>query len=533
MFVRKEKFVNRLFATNLIMVMLLSPLSTVAFADFANSRKSLVEDKVPKDKRLICGDEGTVFYSQQYKFKLKDGIEADERLNSAHVVVKVKDHKMKRCWKTFNPKKFGRKIVKVYPEVNRFSIEGPQRKAAWWDIKNRIKYWWRPERLYINYALVLTSKEDESALEAQEVKLGWKKKEVAEEEELIRNIEENNQEDQVVQLNVFKKEYIRKVNDGLIAENADPYDPYDIATQGRIDSLKHLSPVDMDLYYNRQEVEEINEKIMENKQKIIRRLSDISGQELITSGKVVELSRNNPEQTYRLVINNNIGPKGSKEAFKLAYVNSKLERPLTLKDGGQLIFDSSRVCDLPGKLQEAIEEEEKDDGVAKMIKDVKTIEDTPTFLNSLYNCLPRFSRSICEFIHDTKEDIKTAREKKDFSRRIFDFYFGRLKENHENYMAELEGIQDAADKEYKKAEEELGFITMKDAMRKICNKYDNEPDVDRAMKMFERATVGGEEVADSEVSKIVEDYKKKRARVNQKLENKKLSIVREMKPKQD
>ena len=327
---------KKLIATSLALIMM---LSSVSYATFAEERI------IPVDSLIKNYDEDeTVFYSEKQTLDFKEKLEANDYIN-----VSVAEPKMRRCWNPFKTKEFLRKTVKVNPEINRFSIRGPEYKAPWWNIKDKIKYWWNPQNIYIDYALVLTSKDDEKILDAEEAKEGQLKPEIVKFRKFKEAVEKENGKDKISE---FKETYLERVLDKLKSEGVDA-DAFNMVERGFIDRLR-VEEDDFieDWYYTKKEADEYNKKLREDKKKVVEKLAQKSDQDLITSGKIAELSKSNKEQTFRLVINNHLNNKKSADVMSMLLSNKDDFGDFPDEDL-ILEFDLKKVHPLPKRLQEA------------------------------------------------------------------------------------------------------------------------------------------------------------------------------------
>lgn len=327
---------KKLIATSLALIMM---LSSVSYATFAEERI------IPVDSLIKNYDEDeTVFYSEKQTLDFKEKLEANDYIN-----VSVAEPKMRRCWNPFKTKEFLRKTVKVNPEINRFSIRGPEYKAPWWNIKDKIKYWWNPQNIYIDYALVLTSKDDEKILDAEEAKEGQLKPEIVNFKKFKEAVEKENGKDKISE---FKEAYIERLLNALKNKKVDA-DAFNIAEHGLIDRLRDDDSdfVNEDWYYTKKEADAYNKKLREDKKKVVEKLAQKSGQDLITSGKIAELSKSKKEVTFRIVVNNYLNDKNSADVMSMLLSNRDDCGDFP-KENLQLEFDLQKIHPLPKRLQE-------------------------------------------------------------------------------------------------------------------------------------------------------------------------------------
>lgn len=354
---------KKFIATSFAFVMLLASLGETTSAA---TKKSIfnrpmnlgcsVKYDMPSFSQASNSDENmSVFYSTQGKLTLQnpEGLTKNSYV-SVNIAQPRKERKLVKC--------FWLGKGNVDPGENRFQLRVSDDKAQWWNLIKRA--WnWICEKLgysngvYVKYALVLTSKDDEKILETPEVKEGQKKKEVLDAEKFRKEVEKYYGKDKVTE---FKETYISKLLDGIKSDpNLDPYDPFNVAEAGHLDTLQAALPaMDRNSYYTKKEADEVNKKIREDKAKVLAKLAQKCGDELITKGEVAKLSPINKEQTFRLIINNNIGEGG--EADKIVLLLSNLVATgQSIEDDSKINFASYVASTLPDRFTNPLTEAER------------------------------------------------------------------------------------------------------------------------------------------------------------------------------
>ena len=369
-------------ATSLAFVMLLASLGETTNAapkkSIFNRPLNLgcsVKYDMPSFSQASNSDESmSVFYSSQGKLTLQN---PEGLTKNSYVSVNVAQPRQERKWWSG----WLYKSNKDYGE-NRFQLRVSEKKAPWWNIPGRIGTWLCNKGVYVKYALVLTSRDDEKILETPEVKEGQKKKEVLDAEKFRKEVEKYYGKDKVTE---FKETYINKLLDGIKSDpNLDPYDPFNVAEAGHLDTLQAALPaMDRNSYYTKREADEVNKKIREDKSKVLAKLAQKCGDELITEGEVAKLSQINKEQTFRLIVNNNIGEGG--EADKLVLLLSNLAATgQSIEDDSSVNFVSYVQSVLPDRFNNPLTEKEKGN-INRAYEALQAAKYKPGFFKWLWN----------------------------------------------------------------------------------------------------------------------------------------------------
>ena len=376
---------KKFIATSLAFVMLLASLGETTNAapkkSIFNRPLNLgcsVKYDMPSFSQASNSDESmSVFYSTQGKLTLQN---PEGLAKNSYVSVNVALPRQERKW--YRWLWLGKDNID-YGE-NSFQLRVSEDKASWWNIPGRIWKWlWKPG-VFVKYALVLTTRDDEKILETPEVKEGQKKKEVLDAEKFRKEVEKYYGKDKVTE---FKETYINKLLDGIKSDpNLDPYDPFNVAESGHLDTLQAALPaMDRNSYYTKREADEVNKKIREDKSKVLAKLAQKSGDELITEGEVAKLSQINKEQTFRLIVNNNIGEGG--EADKLVLLLSNLAATgQSINDDSSINFVSYVQSVLPDRFNNPLTETDRNN-IARAYEALKAAKYKPGFFKWLKSLL--------------------------------------------------------------------------------------------------------------------------------------------------
>lgn len=373
---------KKFIATSLAFVMLLTSLGEITNAA---QKKSIfnrplnlgcsVKYDMPRFSQASSSDASmSVFYSTQGKLTLQN---PEGLTKNSYVSVNVAQPRQeRRWWKLW----FGK--GNVDPGENRFQLRVSDDKVPWWRPLRRLWTWFWESGVYVKYALVLTSRDDEKILETPEVKEGQKKKEVLDAEKFRKEVEKYYGKDKVTE---FKEAYINKLLDGIKSDpNLDPYDPFNVAEAGHLDTLQAALPsMDKNSYYTKKEADEVNKKIREDKAKVLAKLAQKCGDELITEGEVAKLSQINKEQTFRLIVNNNIGEGG--EADKLVLLLSNLAATgQSINDDSSVNFVSYVQSVLPDRFNNPLTETDRNN-IARAYEALQAAKYKPGFFKWLWN----------------------------------------------------------------------------------------------------------------------------------------------------
>lgn len=390
---------KKFIATSLAFVMLLASLGETTNAapkkSIFNRPLNLgcsVKYDMPSFSQASNSDENmNVFYSSQGKLTLQN---PEGLAKNSYVSVNVAQPRKERKWWA------GFRKVNADLGENSFQLRVSEDKAPWWNIPGRIWNWlWKPG-VFVKYALVLTTRDDEKILETLEVKEGQKKKEVLDAEKFRKEVEKYYGKDKVTE---FKETYINKLLDGIKSDpNLDPYDPFNVAESGHLDTLQaDLPAMDRNSYYTKREADEVNKKIREDKSKVLAKLAQKCGDELITEGEVAKLSQINKEQTFRLIVNNNIGEGG--EADKLVLLLSNLAATgQSIEDDSSVNFVSYVQSVLPDRFNNPLTEKEKGN-INRAYEALQAAKYKPGFFKWLWNVIkyitPDIVKDVFELIY--------------------------------------------------------------------------------------------------------------------------------------
>ena len=319
----------------------------------------------------------SVFYSTQGKLTL---LNPECLTKNSYVSVNVAQPLKERKWWTLWLWQ-----GKVDPRVNSFLLKLSKYKPACWNIPERIfckicELLGVDKNVCVKCAIVLTTKDEEKILETPEVKEGQKKKEVLDDEKRYEQIEKLNGKDPI---NAFKERYLEIATKELGNPQLLP-DGYNIVQDGHIDSLRvHLQSIDKSKYYTKKEADEENKKIREAKAAVVAKLAQKCGDELITEGEVARLSQINKEQTFRLIVNNNIGEGG--EADKLVLILSNLAATgQSINDDSSIEFVSYVQSVLPERFNNPLTETDRRN-IARAYEALEAAKYKPGFFKWLWN----------------------------------------------------------------------------------------------------------------------------------------------------
>ena len=290
-----------------------------------------------------------LYYSSQGKIFLQN---ADSLAKCNYVSVSVAQPRLERKWW----KLFLKKGNVDYGE-NRFSIRVSSHKVSWWRFLERLRDWLWNSGIYVKYAIVLTTPDEERILETPEVKEGQKKKEVLDSERFRKEVEKQYGKDKLAE---FKEAYINKLLSGIKFDpTLDPYDPFNMAETGHINALQENVPlIDQNNYYTKKEAAEINKKIREEKAAVLTKFAQKSGNELITEGEVTRLSSAKKDQTFRLIVNNNIGEGGDADLLTMILAYQSLTGE-TIVDDSSIRFAPCIQSELPDRFNNPLTETDR------------------------------------------------------------------------------------------------------------------------------------------------------------------------------
>lgn len=457
-----KKFIATSLAFGMLLVSLGDPTSAATKKSIFNRPMNLgcsVKYDMPSFSQASNSDENmSVFYSTQGKLTLQN---PEALTKNSYVSVNVAQPRKERKWWMLW---LGKDNVD-YGE-NRFQLRVSDDKAQWWHLFKRA--WNRicDNGVYVKYALVLTSKDDEKILETPEVKEGQKKKEVLDAEKFRKEVEKYYGKDKVAE---FKETYINKLLDGIKSDpNLDPYDPFNVAEAGHLDTLQAALPaMDRNSYYTKREADEVNKKIREDKSKVLAKLAQKCGDELITDGEVAKLSPINKEQTFRLIVNNNIGEGG--EADKLVLLLSNLAATgQSIEDDSSVNFVSYVQSVLPDRFNNPLTEADKNN-INRAYEALQAAKYKPGFFKWLWNGIKYL----------TPDPIK------DFLWWVYDgITFGA--HNEQKQLLKTEEEIDAKQEELKKLEKDVAEATKNlDATNKELDEVKKKLD-DRTTDLAQR-----------------------------------------------
>lgn len=320
------------------------------------------------------------FFSSQGKIEL---LNKELLPDGAFVAVRLRNPQKYRLAKNAFKK------MQLNPGENRMSIFVYANKSAWFDVVSKIKKCVKTNKagVYIPYALVPTSFPQEKKLSLKPVEEGEKKKEFVDAEKFRKLVEEKNGKPL---LNEFAESYMRNAIGVLKNPKAGP-DPLGILEQGGLNSLNIPDyAFDSQKYYSFVEAKEENqkrEKLRKGAEGELIESVGITAEDLMnseTEGVIIaKLTKEEPVQTFRLVVNNSIGEGGQADLLALLLSN-QAKVGQTIKDDSSLTFDYTMESDLPNRLSNPRTEEEK----AVVQQAQKIIEKTrvkPTLFKTLGN----------------------------------------------------------------------------------------------------------------------------------------------------
>ena len=170
----------------------------------------------------------------------------------------------------------------------------------------------------------------------------------------------------------YTKEYQDIIN--LNAERASAHEDDKIKAPTSFDSIEEITkikngnkvqyikkhkankPDTTKKYYTEDDIKKLKADNEKKKAKILDRLANACQNDYLTEGEIARLSLANPDQTFRLVINN---ATGTWDADKLSALLSRTDEYIPLNDmNPSLLFDFEYVLPLPERLQVASKEKQ-------------------------------------------------------------------------------------------------------------------------------------------------------------------------------
>ena len=319
-----------------------------------------------------------VYYSTTGKIQLKlDEKQKEHFSDRGYVSVKLRDIPQKKVGKFKKPLIWLYKKLKNEDpqEFNKFYIHGPNLptptfvdylkqflpfvhspKVSFLSCLKNALPWNEKDFIKINYGIVLTNKDEEAVLNFT-----------------------------VPTTANYTKEYSeqKRINDAHKNEKLEPYEydcieevtTYDKNGQSRTLTKKKVnSPLStIQKYYTAQDIKKLKDENDKKKAVVLAKLANACQDNYITKGEIARLSLQNPEKTFRLVINNF---NGAHDADQLSALLNKASQEQITTDGNnpQLLFDFEYVLPLPDRLKSS--SEAKLPHATKIMKEVNSIEPT-------------------------------------------------------------------------------------------------------------------------------------------------------------
>ena len=318
-----------------------------------------------------------VYYSTTGKIQLKlDEKQKEHFSDRGYVSVKLRDIPQKKVGKFKKPLIWLYKKLKNEDpqEFNKFYIHGPNLpkptfvdylkqflpfvhspKVSFLSCLEHSLPWNEKDFIKINYGIVLTNKDEEAVL----------------------NFKAPTTSD-------YTKEYLeqKKINDAHKNEKLEPYEYdciEDVTTYNKngtsvktVTKKKANSPLStIQKYYTAEDIKKLKDENDKKKAVVLAKLANACQDNYITNGEIARLSLQNPEKTFRLVINN---ANGAYDADQLSALLNKASQEQITTDGNnpQLLFDFEYVLPLPDRLKSS--SEAKLPHATKIMKEVNSIE---------------------------------------------------------------------------------------------------------------------------------------------------------------
>lgn len=330
---------KRFVAASLVLAILVNS-STASFALSANVTSDLCSATLKKSstypwasKDMQAGCLGII------EVKIKD---PGTLMQNSEMQVKLNEEPLRYGFNPFNLSTFLRKTP-VRKEVNKFQLDGVRKKAAWYNIPERLLNWLLDRRVPVDYRIVPISKEEARPFLANNVNQGDKKAEVKANEDFLKNILEKNGKSKMAELSEeLLERAIRGLNDGKV----DPYDTYNTVEKGTIfQYANYKEPLDTLKYYSKKEADDKNKQMALQRTKICDGFGDKSESELKKYGLMTTLSAEKPIQHFAIVVNNKID--GKPEAYKLFNLLASNGYDFLNNDTSVLEFDCKTAFKMP------------------------------------------------------------------------------------------------------------------------------------------------------------------------------------------
>ena len=275
----------------------------------------------PSFEHIECDSDQKVFFSSKGSVVLEG---TDNWMRNGYISVRIKKPKLKRSFNLLHPTTFCKKVP-VNANVNRFYIEGPKLGAPFWHPIKKLKYWWNPQHIKINYGLALTDKNDERVYSLPKLSMGMKTKAQLDKEKLNAAIETHNPRQKKA-----KTEHSFKLYDKFL-----------------LDSKKE------DLaYYTDEEAKKVNAENEKKREEFRNKLASLNKEDMLIEGEIARLTPDNPVCNFRLVINNNEELNADRLALLLS---AQQDVGLCFKDDSELDLEFVYVYPLPDRLKSAQE----------------------------------------------------------------------------------------------------------------------------------------------------------------------------------
>ncbi len=298
-----------------------------------------------KDTSLHSNSDRTCFYLDGVMLTL---VNPEKVPDGCVVVVRVKHPKLiRKASKLFlkSPENIGE---------NRFSIKVANVKYSWFDILGKICSYFKDTGIYIPYVLVPLSMPENKKLNSQMVKEGSKKKSFEDAEKFKKIVEEVNGKPLAQQAaELYEAKLFNILN-----KKDNKKDILELAKLQGLDLDVKDDNYDPSNYYTFPEAQIENKKRAEEREKIEAKLAEIADGPKQPGDVVCILSKENPVQPIRLVINNNIYDGGQADLLALLLANQATIGQ-SVVDDSIVTFDYTIESVSKFRLENPVTEEEK------------------------------------------------------------------------------------------------------------------------------------------------------------------------------
>lgn len=345
-----------------------------------NTNKNIYES--PKFKSIPYSDKDcNVYYSTTGKFQLDVNEEQKQNFSErGYVSVKLRETPLEEIGKFKKPFMwaYGKLTGKKPNKYNEFYIHGPNLskptfvnyfkqfipfvhspKVSFLSCLKNVLPWNEKDFVKINYGIVLTSKDDEAALNFKAPTTADYTKEYLNQKKVNEEREKRQKSNSEKEFETYEYDYIEDITRSKAGK-----------TEHLVKKKKVNPSNTIQKYYTEEAIKKLKDENGKKKNAVLERLANACQDKYVTKGEIARLSLQNPEQTFRLVINN---ANGTWDADKLSALFSlAAEKRIKVDSHSDLLFDFEYVLPLPPKLQN--ESEAKQSSATKIIKEVSSIE---------------------------------------------------------------------------------------------------------------------------------------------------------------